>query len=82
MLDAEADKFCNTVRYQHTQSRTDTRADYYERNLHNKAGEVKRNVSKLRQQKFEKAVIERCKRRKSSVEDITQALWDKRFLVL
>ena len=69
MLDAEADKLCNAERYQRTQSRTDTRAGYYQRNLHTKAGEVKLNVPKLRQQKFETAIIERYKRRESSVEE-------------
>ncbi len=69
MLDAEADKLCNAERYQRTHSRTDTRAGYYQRKLHTKAGEVKLNVPKLRQQKFETAIIERYKRRESSVEE-------------
>ncbi len=69
MLDAEAEKLCNAERYQRTQSRTDTRAGYYQRKLHTKAGEVQLNVPKLRQQKFETAIIERYKRRESSVEE-------------
>ncbi len=69
MLDAEADKFCNAERYQRTRYRTDTRAGCYQRKLHTKAGEVQLNVPKLRQQKFETAVIERYKRRESSVEE-------------
>lgn len=69
MLDAEADSLCNAARYERTVARTDTRAGYYERDLHTKAGEVKLKVPKLRQQKFETAIIERYRRRESSVEE-------------
>lgn len=69
MLDAEADQLCNAGRYERTEARRDTRAGYYERGLHTKAGEVKLRVPKLRQQKFETAIIERYKRRESSVEE-------------
>ncbi len=47
MLDAEADALCNATRYERTESRTDTRAGYYERDLHTRAGEVKLKVPKL-----------------------------------
>jgi transposase-like protein len=69
MLDAEADSLCNAARYERTEARTDTRAGYYERDLHTKAGEVRLKVPKLRQQKFETAIIERYRRRESSVEE-------------
>ena len=69
MLDAEADQLCNAERYQRTQLRTDTRAGHYQRKLHTKAGEVKLNIPKLRRQKFETAIIERYRRRESSVEE-------------
>jgi len=69
LLDAEADQLCNAARYKRTEARRDTRAGYYERGLHTKAGEVKLRVPKLRQQKFETAIIERYKRRESSVEE-------------
>ena len=69
LLDAEADQFCNASRYQRTEARRDTRAGHYKRKLHTKAGEVTLNVPKLRQQKFETAIIERYKRRESSVEE-------------
>jgi transposase-like protein len=69
LLDAEADQLCNAARYERTEARKDTRAGYYERGLHTKAGEVKLRVPKLRQQKFETAIIERYKRRESSVEE-------------
>ena len=49
--------------------RRDTRAGHYERGLQTKAGEVRLRVPKLRQQTFETAIIERYRRRESSVEE-------------
>ena len=69
LLDAEADQLCNAARYERTEARTDTRAGHYQRKLQTKAGEVTLNVPKLRQQKFETAIIERYRRRESSVEE-------------
>jgi transposase-like protein len=69
LLDAEADQLCNAARYERTEARKNTRAGYYNRRLQTKAGEVKLNVPKLRQQKFETAIIERYQRRESSVEE-------------
>ena len=69
LLDAEADQLCNAARYERTEARKDTRAGHYERNLHTKAGEVTLKVPKLREHKFETAIIERYRRRESSVEE-------------
>ena len=69
LLDAEADKLCNAAKYERTAARQDMRAGHYQRKLHTKAGEVTLNVPKLRQQKFETAIIERYRRRESSVEE-------------
>ena len=69
MLNAEADQLCNAGRYERSEARQDTRAGYYERGLHTKAGKVRLKVPKLRQQKFETAIIERYRRRESSVEE-------------
>ena len=69
MLDAEADRLCGAARYERTEGRTDTRAGRYERALHTKAGEVTLKVPKLRRQTFETAIIERYRRRESSVEE-------------
>src|SRR6516164_882434 len=49
--------------------RRDTRAGHYELGLQTKAGEVQLRVPKLRQQTFETAIIERYRRRESSVEE-------------
>ncbi len=69
MLDAEADRLCGAARYERSESRQDTRAGSYERSLHTKAGEVTLKVPKLRRQTFETAIIERYRRRESSVEE-------------
>ncbi len=69
LLDAEADRLCNAQRYERSEARRYTRAGHYERRLHTKAGEVRLKVPKLRQQTFETAIIERYRRRESSVEE-------------
>jgi putative transposase len=69
LLDAEADRLCNAQRYERSEARRDTRAGHYERNLQTKAGEVRLKIPKLRQQTFETAIIERYRRRESSVEE-------------
>jgi putative transposase len=69
LLDAEADQLCNAARYERTDARKDTRAGHYKRSLHTKAGEVSLKVPKLREHKFQTAIIERYQRRESSVEE-------------
>jgi len=69
MLDAEADTLCNAKRYQRSPDRQDTRAGHYKRKLHTKAGEVQLKVPKLRTLPFETEIIERYRRRESSVEE-------------
>jgi transposase-like protein len=69
LLDAEADRLCNATRYERTEVRRDMRAGSYRRKLHTRAGEVTLKVPKLRRQAFETAIIERYRRRESSVEE-------------
>src|SRR5579862_5049871 len=69
MLDAEADRLCRAERYERTEARKDTRAGSYQRQLHTQAGEVTLKVPKLRTLPFETAIIERYRRRESSVEE-------------
>jgi len=68
MLDVEAD-LCQARRYERTAQRADTRAGHYQRKLHTKAGEVTLSVPKLRTLPFETQIIERYRRRESSVEE-------------
>src|ERR1700691_4329841 len=69
LLDAEADRLCQAERYQRSEARKDTRAGSYQRQLHTQAGEVTLKVPKLRTLPFETAIIERYRRRESSVEE-------------
>lgn len=69
LLDAEADTLCQARRYERNADRASTRAGHYERNLQTKAGMVQLKVPKLRHMPFETAIIERYRRRESSVEE-------------
>ena len=69
LLDAEADAICRAQRYERSAERVDTRAGHYQRKLETKAGEVTLRVPKLRSLPFETAIIERYRRRESSVEE-------------
>ena len=69
LLDAEADRLCNAKRYEHKEERSDTRAGSYPRDFLTQAGEVKLKVPKLRRLAFETQIIERYRRRESSVEE-------------
>ena len=75
MLNAEADQLCNAQRYERTDSRTASRAGHYKRKLHTRAGQVELKVPKLRRAKFETAIIERYKRRESSVEEALMEMY-------
>lgn len=69
LLDEEAERLCRAKRYERTNDRKDTRAGYYTRKLHTKAGEVDIKMPKLRVLPFETAIIDRYRRRESSVEE-------------
>jgi transposase-like protein len=69
LLDADADKLCNAEKYERTEERKDRRAGHYSRKLHTTAGEVNIRMPKLRTLQFETAIIERYRRRESSVEE-------------
>ena len=69
LLEAEADALCGAQRYERSPDRVDTRAGHYERGLETKAGAVRLKVPRLRTLPFETAIIERYKRRESSVEE-------------
>ena len=75
MLDAEADQLCGAKRYERNDKRINGRAGHYKRNFHTKAGDVKLKMPKLRYAKFETAIIERYKRRESSVEEALMEMY-------
>ena len=69
LLEAEADALCRARRYERNANRASTRAGHYERGFQTKAGQVKLKMPKLRHVPFETAIIERYRRRESSVEE-------------
>ena len=75
LLDAEADQLCQATRYERTADRVDRRAGSYERKLQTKAGEVKLKVPRLRSLPFETQIIERYRRRESSVEEALMEMY-------
>ena len=75
LLDAEADALCGAARYERSADRVDTRAGHYERKLHTTAGEVNLKVPKLRSLSFESQIIERYRRRESSVEEALMEMY-------
>jgi len=75
MLDAEADQLCNARRYERTDQRANGRAGHYKRRFHTTSGEVELKMPKLRYAKFETAIIERYKRRESSVEEALMEMY-------
>ena len=69
MLEVEADQACGAGRYERSPDRLDTRAGSYERTLETKAGSVRLKVPRLRKLPLESMIIERYRRRESSVEE-------------
>ena len=75
MLDAEADEIANAARYERKTDRKAFRAGRYERTLTAKAGKLSLKVPKLKGALFESAVIERYRRRESSVEEALMEMY-------
>ncbi len=69
LLEAEADALCQARRYERNAERASTRAGHYSRELQTRVGKVELKMPKLRQVPFETAIIERYRRRESSVEE-------------
>ena len=67
LLEAEADQPCLARRYKRNTDRTSTRAGHYTRSLQTTSGEITLKVPKLRNLPFETAIIERYRRRESSI---------------
>lgn len=70
MLDEETDQLIGAVPYERTDERAAYRAGHYDRGLTTTSGQVTLKMSKFKGMKFATAVIERDKRRETSVEEI------------
>ena len=69
MLDAEADKLVNADRYARDEERKGYRSGHYDRSFTTSSGEVNLRMPKLKGLTFETSIIERYKRRETSVEE-------------
>ena len=69
LLEHEADELVNAERYERSSDRQGYRSGHYERNFTTTSGEVKLRVPKLKGIQFETAIIERYRRRETSIEE-------------
>ena len=69
LLEAEAEKLTQAARYERNEQRQGYRSGHYSRNLTTSSGDVILRVPKLKGISFETAIIERYRRRESSVEE-------------
>jgi len=69
LLDEEASGLVGAERYERTAGREASRSGHYTRRLVTGAGEVELSVPKLRGATFQTAVVERYRRRETSVEE-------------
>jgi len=75
MLDAEADEIANASRYERTGGRKAYRAGHYDRRVVAKAGSLDLRIPKLKGEVFRSQVIERYRRRESSVEEALMEMY-------
>ena len=69
LLEEEADDLMGADRYERTADREAYRAGHYERGLATTSGQVILKMPKLKGMRFATAIIERCRRRETSVEE-------------
>ena len=69
LLNKEADELTGAARYERNESRQGYRSGHYNRKLTTTSGEVTLEIPKLKGVPFETALIERYRRRESSVEE-------------
>ena len=75
MLDEEADQLVGAGPYERTDERAAYRAGHYERGFTTTSGQVTLKMPKLKGMRFATAVIERYKRRETSVEEAIMEMY-------
>ena len=75
MLDAEADRLCHAKRHERNAERASTRAGSYKINFETTSKKVPLNIPKLRNLHFKTAIIERYRRRESSIEETMMEMY-------
>ena len=68
LLEQEAEKLTQAARYERNEARQGYRSGHYDRNLTTTSGDITLHVPRLKGVSFEAAIIERYRRRESSVE--------------
>lgn len=71
LLEEEAGDLVNADRYERTADREAYRAGHYERSLTTTSGQGTLRMPKLKGMRFARAIIERCRRRESPVEEVS-----------
>ena len=69
LLSKEAEELTSAAKYERTEARQGYRSGHYSRKLTTTSGEVRLEIPKLKGVPFETAIIERYRRRESSVEE-------------
>ena len=69
LLNKEAEELTSAAKYERTEARQGYRSGHYSRKLTTTSGEVRLEIPKLKGVPFETAIIERYRRRESSVEE-------------
>ena len=69
LLEQEAEQLTQAARYERNEARQGYRSGHYDRNLTTTSGNVTLHVPRLKGVSFETAIIERYRRRESSVEE-------------
>ena len=69
LLEKEAESLTQAARYERNEARQGYRSGHYDRSLTTTSGEVTLHMPRLKGVPFETAIIERYRRRESSVEE-------------
>ena len=69
LLEKEAESLTQAARYERNETHQDYRSGHYDRNLTTTSGDVTLHMPRLKGVSFETAIIERYRRRESSVEE-------------
>ena len=69
LLEKEAEQLTHAARYERSEARQGYRSGHYDRNLTTTSGDVTLHMPRLKGISFETAIIERYRRRESSVEE-------------
>lgn len=75
LLEKEADQLTQAARYERSEARQGYRSGHYDRNLTTTSGDVTLHMPRLKGVAFETAIIERYRRRESSVEEALMEMY-------